>query len=206
MLTAQMIVELRSRFDEKVLTDKLISLAQKYELLNSASLFLANNLDAERHLQSLVSNGGQITTPAEVNLISLPSGYLKFYDVSDYTDVASRHSVAVMVDIKMGPILRNPYTRPNSDILTCAFDGKTKLIVYSSPRPTSILWRYIKIPVTIASGVETDLSDRYHELLLDYAEYLGWVQLDDVPRAGVMLKTVMAQIVKLNPKTEEVKS
>ncbi len=201
-----MIVELRSRFDEPLGVDRLVSEAQKYEYLNSASLFLANNLDADRHLQSLVSTGGEITTPDEVNSISLPSDYLKFYDVYDFSSTAARHSVAQMIDHSNGYILRNPYRRPPDDILTCSFDGKSNLFVYNSTRPSSIKWRYVKLPTTIASGVETDISDRYHEILLDYAEYLGWIQLDDVPRANAILGSVMAQIVRLNPKQQEVKS
>ncbi len=207
-----MIVELRSRFDEPLGVDRLVSEAQKYEYLNSASLFLANNLDADRHLQSLVSIGGLISVdevghvPYESNIISLPSDYLKFYDVYDSTSATTRHSVAQMVDHSNGFILRNPYRRPPDDVLTCSFDGKSNLFIYNSTIPVSITWRYVKIPVTIAIGVETDIADRYHEILLDYAEYLGWIQIDDVPRANAILGSVMAQIVRLNPNQQEVKS
>jgi len=201
-----MIVELRSRLDEKVSTDKLITLAQKYEKLNASALFLANNMDADRFLQSLINTGGVISSPKEVSILSSPAEFVKFHDVYDSTSTATRHRIANMVDVAMGPILRNQYTRPNADVLTCAFDGKSYLFCYNETIPSSLTWRYIKEPVTISASQETDIEDRLHELLLDYAEYLCWIQLDDTARANSILQTVMAQIVKMNPKQEEVKS
>ena len=206
MLVAQMIVELRSRLDEKALTDKLITLAQKYEKLNASALFLANNMDADRFLQSLINTGGVIASPAEVNILGSPIGFVKFHDVYDSTSTATRHRIANMVDVSMGPVLRNQFTRPNAEVLTCAFDGKSNLFVYNETIPSSLTWRYIKEPVTITESQETDIDDRLHEILLDYAEYLCWVQLDDPARANAIMQSVMAQIVKLNPKQEEVKS
>jgi len=206
MTSDEMIVEFRSRLDESTGYDRLVELQQKYEMLNASILFLANNLDADRHLQSLVSSGGAITLPKEVNPIVLPSDYLKFHDVYESGVTAQRYNTAQMVNHRDSVIYRNPYNVPPTDMLTCAFDGKETLFVFNETRPVEITWRYIVLPATITSAVNTDLSDRYHGLVVDYAEYLGWIQLDDTARANAVLQSVMAQIVRLNPKQEEIKS
>lgn len=206
MTSAEMIVELRSRLDEKPLTDKLITLAEKYEKLNDSALFLANNLDADRHLQSLIGVAETFYTVTEVLSMTIPSDFLKFHDVYDATSTSTRHHIARMVDPSMGPVLRNQYNRPPEDVLTCAFDGNNKLFTYNETLPSALAWRYVKEPDAISSSSEVDLADRYHDLLLDYAEYLCWVQLDDAPRGDLKLNAVMAQIKRLNPKQEEVKS
>jgi len=204
-----MIVKLRSRIGESVDVDRLLTLAQKYEVLNDSALFLANNLDPVLHLQSLVSTGGVISVdevghvPYEVNSISLPSDYLKFYDVYDSTGATTRYNSSHMVDWKMASIYRNPFRKAPADILTCAFDGSSRLFIFNETIPVSVTWRYFHLPVTITDSVETDISDRYHDLLLDYAESLAWVKIDDVARANSALERSMAKIMRLNPQTEK---